>query len=708
MTPGGGHKEGGGRKGHDVGDLLNSFARWWSVAVRGIPTWLGLIAVPFTVFVVVLFIVGVAAPSVRAMPLVVVIGFVVLMIAGSWLGQQTRQHQNSDVGRSLGGTRVVLSLGLLALSITLMVMRLPAPAFLIGLSLGTMAAAALLSEIRRTRAWRLLYALGVLGTGLAALIAAAVVPPDSVAAILVLVGFLITVLAIEVLSQLVEYHERQHGSTFLVPWAACTLGLGLVALATFLFVVMPGNMQFWHAVIALLALCALVWMAASDSDSLPLVVLFAFALIWASRPESPEMSPRLEARSGEPYFLVLGDSYISGEGAVEFFKGTNTVRPNDDHDHECRRAPTAWPIGLAEAQPGDVPGRLLFLGCSGADTENVGTTRRDGVGGPAELAQYVEKRSALDRDPEFAILGLGGNDAGFTMIGSTCVAPGDCSALADQFFGPESAARDGPPSEVGPEALRNVTDDLDAAYDRVERVLEDIEDIPVIVVPYPKPLGTAEDCDQVLFDDRERVFLTKYVDQLNDTVRAAAQRHGFLYMARMEQSLELYGTTLCDESGLDSGLNFIAFNPKEGGDRDLLSPQNWTHNSLHPNARGHEAMLNAAITWFREQDSIVSPEPDPSATHLVPPLEALYAGEGEAPELCQPASSEECSLSDFGWLKVQAQGAYGGWLMPVLIAMAGWWLILLPLRRFARERNLSLIKIITCALKREPDSRDGS
>ncbi|HEV2755929.1 MAG TPA: GDSL-type esterase/lipase family protein [Actinomycetota bacterium] len=675
-------------------------AQWARRALRGIPTWIGLIKVPFSVFVLVLLVVGVAAPSVRWMPAVLV-GFVALMIAASWLGQQTRRHQDSHIGRSLGGTRVVLSLGLLVLGITLVLLRWPAPAFLVGLSFVTMASAALVSEIRRTKRWRSHYAVGLLVLGLGSLVAAALVPADGRAAILLLAGLLITVLATEVLSQLVEYYERDNDRPLLARWVAVTSGLGLVVLAMLLFVVTPGNMQFLHALAAVSVLLALVWMAASDSDALPLVVLFAFALIWASRPGSPDLSPRLEARSGERYFLVLGDSYISGEGAVEFLDGTNSVRPNEDHDNECRRAPSAWPVGLAEAQPADVPGRLLFLGCSGADTENVDTSRRAGVGGPAELDQYLEELNALGQDPEFAILGLGGNDAGFSRIGATCVAPGDCSALADQFFGPDSAVSDEPPSEVGPEALRNITDDLDAAYARVEDVLGDI---PVITVPYPKPIGTKENCDQVLFDGSERAFLTKYVDQLNEIVHAAADRHGFLYMGRMEQSLELYGTTLCDASGLDSGLNFIAFNPKEGGDRDLLSPQNWTHNSIHPNARGHEAMLNAAITWFRENDPLPSTEPDPSATHVVPPLEELYAEEGELPELCRPASSEECSLSGFGWVKSQAQRAYRGWLLPVLIAMAGWWLVLVWLRRWARERNLSLMKVITCPLRRSPGS----
>lgn len=677
-------------------DLLKRLATWLRCAVLGIPRWLGLITVPFAVFVLILLVVGVAAPSARARP-VVVIGFVGLMIAASWLGQQTRRHQDSDTGRSLGGTRVLLSVALVILGGALMVLRLPAPTFLMGLSLVTMAAAAGVSEIRRSRRWRIRYAVGLFGIGLAALIAAALVAPDGRAVILVLAGIVIAELATEVLSQLVESHEREQHRALLAPWAALTSGFGLLALATFLFVVTPGNMQRSHALIALMVLWVLVWMAASDSDSLPLVVLFAFALIWASRPGSPEMPDRLKARSGHPYFLVLGDSYISGEGAVEFFKGTNTVRPSDDRDNECRRAPTAWPVGLATAQPGDVPGRLLFLGCSGADTENVVTSRRDGVGGPTELGQYLEEVSALRREPTFVILGVGGNDAGFTRIGQTCVAPGDCSALADQFFGTSSNAPDELPSELGPEPLRNITDDLDAAYDRVKR---ELGDIPVIAIPYPKPLGTAQGCDQVLFDDGERVFLTKYLDELNKTVRAAARRHGFLYMARMEQSLELYGTTLCDESGLEPGLNFIAFNPKEGGDRDLLSPLNWTHNSLHPNAGGHEAMLNAAITWFREHDSISSPKPDPSASHVISSLEALYEDKGESPALCEPASSEECSLSGNGWLKAQVQRAYGGWLLPVLIAMTGWWLVLLPLRRWARERNLSLIKVVSCALER--------
>jgi hypothetical protein len=68
-----------------------------------------------------------------------------------------------------------------------------------------------------------------------------------------------------------------------------------------------------------------------------------------------------DPQPGEPFFVAFGDSYISGEGAERFFEGTNDTRAN-----QCRRAPTAYPVRLADAGGGAIPDRLLFPACSGA------------------------------------------------------------------------------------------------------------------------------------------------------------------------------------------------------------------------------------------------------------------------------------------------------------------------------------------------------
>ncbi len=88
-----------------------------------------------------------------------------------------------------------------------------------------------------------------------------------------------------------------------------------------------------------------------------------------------ELDARVQPRADEGYYVALGDSYMSGEGAREFISGTNTVEPNESRTNECRRATSAWGYRLAEVNYGleDVPHRVLFLPCSGAVAGNIDT-----------------------------------------------------------------------------------------------------------------------------------------------------------------------------------------------------------------------------------------------------------------------------------------------------------------------------------------------
>jgi hypothetical protein len=476
------------------------------------------------------------------------------------------------------------------------------------------------------------------------------------------------------------------------------LGVALLLVASVALLVWA-DVQPSHLPFLLLGLGIVAWMAASDSDSLLLVGLVVLALVWTAAPSDPRPGNERQVHdveAGDDYFLVLGDSYISGEGAKRFLPGTNTTEEDDvDHVNECRRAPTAWPLRLARYRSRSledvVPDRALFLACSGAVAANLDTEPRMVHGrqaGPAELALFRRAKQAGLEEPEFVLVQVGGNNARFGDIGPACVGPGSCAELGQQFLND----------------LARIGADLDAAYRRIQD--EVAEGVPIIAIPYPIPLSATNACDDVLLRGDEHVFVANFVQQLNEMVESAADRNGLFYMEPMEGALRDSGTMLCDEAGLGAGINFLAFSPKEGALGQRLNPTNWTHNSLHPNAAGHEALHDAAVGWFQTTDLTEIPEPDPGR-HRVADLDSFF--DGRHIRQCAPAGADACDTENYAWHLRQLHDQYLV-LLPIGLAILGAWLVLAKPIWGARKRGVSLAKVVRATLRPEPpgpsDARD--
>jgi hypothetical protein len=132
-------------------------------------------------------------------------------------------------------------------------------------------------------------------------------------------------------------------------------------------------------------------------------------------------------------------------------------------------------------------------------------------------------------------------------------------------------------------------------------------------------------------------------------------------------------------------LNFITLNPQGGTIVDRLNPLNWTHNSLHPNARGHEAMADAARRWFEEHPSLASTS-DTSDVEPVPSLRELMDGRA----VVQCGDYPECRVTGGRWVSAQAHRLYERAIVPVAVATVGLWLLVLPVLWFARRRGWSV------------------
>ncbi len=165
-----------------------------------------------------------------------------------------------------------------------------------------------------------------------------------------------------------------------------------------------------------------------------LVVAVGLATVWLvdDRTATDPLDPNKDAPNR---ILALGDSYIAGEGAPEFFPGTNTKGEKKNEKNECRRSPAAYPYLLAVEKGWG----LDFYACSGAKAEHIHkTAQMEGspegiVGGRAQLENVKEEDK---QKIKLVLVSIGGNDAAFGHIGRGCILPGSCADRREFWLGP--------------------------------------------------------------------------------------------------------------------------------------------------------------------------------------------------------------------------------------------------------------------------------
>jgi hypothetical protein len=122
-------------------------------------------------------------------------------------------------------------------------------------------------------------------------------------------------------------------------------------------------------------------------------------------------------------YIALGDSYSSGEGAGSYVRGTNVrLGPAEDLCHLSTRA---YPeiVGKKLHYKSFPPGRFGFYACSGAVVADVwGTTgpNTGALGGQGQWNGDPQMRH-VDHRTRLVTLTIGGNDIGFSSLGSGCL-----------------------------------------------------------------------------------------------------------------------------------------------------------------------------------------------------------------------------------------------------------------------------------------------
>jgi lysophospholipase L1-like esterase len=227
------------------------------------------------------------------------------------------------------------------------------------------------------------------------------------------------------------------------------------------------------------------------------------------------------ARAAAPSYVALGDSYSSGVGTRTYLSdGTS-----------CQRSVYAFPSLIAAAQGYS----LNFRACSGAKVSDVTNTQL----------------SALGSGTAYVTISVGGNDAGFTSVITTCAQPGWLSNCG------------GAVSKANAYITNTLPGSLSTLYSSIRAKAPSAR---VVVVGYPR-LFNGEDCNALTwFSPSEESSLNATADLLNSKLAAAATAHGFAFA---NPTSAFIGHAVCGDPEWLNGLS----NP--------------ISESYHPNRTGH-------------------------------------------------------------------------------------------------------------------------
>jgi lysophospholipase L1-like esterase len=397
----------------------------------------------------------------------------------------------------------------------------------------------------------------------------------------------------------------------------------------------------------------LVMLAIAARSNIDVVFVIAVAaVVWTLGQQSVPEPDALQPRGDDELFAALGDSYMSGEGADEYYEGTNAPGQST-----CRRAPTAYPPLLGLERGVTVPDHLIFRACSGADIRDVVAPAGTAESQVTQLRDKLDEIGAPDNRIAFVLVSMGGNDALFGTIGRTCLLPIDCTDLAPAFRG----------------NLASVDEALDSAYADLRAQLPGVR---VVVVPYPVPLHT-DSCDESIFSPAEHAFLHDFTSDLNRTIAESADDAGFPVVDTMPTALA--GLKLCEPNAEDTGVNFLAANSVVGTLEQSLNPTNWLHNSLHPNARGHEAMRSALVTWLSREADLGPFAVRRNAATQDSSLATLQAPTTDSPCLGERGAALADCAREWASRETARRLVREGWrLLPLVL---GAWLLALPFVR---------------------------
>jgi lysophospholipase L1-like esterase len=321
--------------------------------------------------------------------------------------------------------------------------------------------------------------------------------------------------------------------------------------------------------------------------------------------------------------VALGDSFMAGEGTGHYLVGTDEGVKN-----YCHRSDRAYPVLVAEALRND-PERppqgaygdvhLSFAACSGAVTTNIGTEFTDPDAQDAAAAQFHDQPLQIKTleehpDADVVLLGVGGNDAGFSEAVLTCSGRSTsrtCEERAGTWLSTVRAEGEIPVAQ----------DDTAFLLPKLRDVMRQIRSIApaarYYVTTYPNPIS-APSCPQLDLSRSEVSFITtEFLPALNAGIEFAAAAEGFEAVP-LEDAFK--GRGLCAKGDEASGEAMNGWRAQRV--RPLypgLNPQIPLRGSVHPTAEGHQLIAEQVEKQVRAGLTRPAPNVLPGGCMSLPP-----------------------------------------------------------------------------------------
>ena len=233
------------------------------------------------------------------------------------------------------------------------------------------------------------------------------------------------------------------------------------------------------------------------------------------------------AQAAPPSYVALGDSYSSGVGTRSYL--------NDGSS--CQRSVYAYPSLIAAAKGY----ALNFRACSGATVADVTNSQL----------------SALSAANAYVTISVGGNDAGFASVLTTCAQPSWLSNCTGAVDGAQRYI-----ANTLPGSLRTLYASIRAKAPNAK----------VVVVGYPR-IFNGTDCNLLTwFSGSEMTRLNQTADQLDSTIGAAAASAGFGFVNPVPAFV---GHAVCDRPEWINGLSSPiteSFHPNRSGQASGYTP----------------------------------------------------------------------------------------------------------------------------------------
>jgi hypothetical protein len=228
-------------------------------------------------------------------------------------------------------------------------------------------------------------------------------------------------------------------------------------------------------------------------------------------------------------YVALGDSYSSGVGAGSYISSSG----------DCDRSTKAYPYLWNAAHS---PSSFAFTACSGARTDDV-------------LANQL---GPLDSATSLVSITIGGNDAGFADVMTTCVLNSDSTCL----------------SRIGT-AMAYVDSTLPGKLDNLYSVISGkAPSAHVVVIGYPRFYELGQFC--IGLSDTKRAAINDAADHLDTTIAKAAADHGFTFG---DVRTTFAGHEICSGSSWLHSVNWLNIGE-----------------SYHPTATGHSGGYLPVLT----------------------------------------------------------------------------------------------------------------